>query len=507
MRELLTKTELRQLRLLEILSSDEQHFVLKKIAKDLKCSTRILLNDFDFLAKELDYINLTKRNAEYSFRFADHISPTTIYQSFIKRSLAFKFLEGLLYYENMSIQDWAQELNVSSSTLYRTLNKVSEYLQNQYRITITTNPIQLMGDERLIRKLYYTYITETYTPMEWPFSTINLDKFYNNCFQLYSLLSPDNEFSNFNFFIKLIAVNYLRIQNQHLVAPQKTNSSFNSLIKKLPDLSTLLINTFDLSKADFYYQLFYPYFDHGFIIDRQLIDESNILAKETHKQCEIITHFLNDLQTDLAFKLDDIDTLTLKLSNLIYWENNNISLNTILSQQEDALVHYFSLRFPIEYNLLKNKLTKLLSELNLDHKPNLLKRFFFTLLLNGHHFYRRLFDLSAPIKVLIFNSESTTTNEWLLNYLKYELTDQLEISLYNLPYFSYDSAKLKEFDIILSHYDIPEINHPNFRCINILPTDPDIEEILTLIYDINRSGHSQLSSRKDDINEKPTQSL
>lgn len=79
----------------------------------------------------------------------------------------------LIYDETKTVFELAEELYISSSTLFRLIKKLNLSLADYY-VQVQTNPCKLISEnEESIRYFYISYFSERYNNLEWPFKTIN----------------------------------------------------------------------------------------------------------------------------------------------------------------------------------------------------------------------------------------------------------------------------------------------------------------------------------------------
>lgn len=144
----------------------------------------------------------------------------------LRESPSLKLLELLFFRDFSSLEELAEELFVSLSTLKRLIKKTNTYLSHTFAISIVTSPVQVSGDERQIRLFYLKYFSEAYKISEWPFGDIlNL----KNCERLLSLLIKEVDvkvhFTLFQHLKILSGVNLIRYYKGYSCSYNNKNQS------------------------------------------------------------------------------------------------------------------------------------------------------------------------------------------------------------------------------------------------------------------------------------------
>lgn len=158
----------RQLHLLELLF-EEETYRFQDIEKKLSCSAKTLRNDLTDInsyAKEI-HIKMD-RDVGVTVTIAPHVTEDYIYQTILKESIEFRFLEAILLTRYRSYLELCEELFISESTLRRIVKKINQVLKT-HKLTIR-GLIKIVGKKEAITQLMACLFQEKYTCLEEVFS-------------------------------------------------------------------------------------------------------------------------------------------------------------------------------------------------------------------------------------------------------------------------------------------------------------------------------------------------
>lgn len=129
-----------------------------------------------------------------------------------------------------TMQDLSSKFNISLSTLYRTITKLNECLQDCYGFYIDTNPCRLMGPEENIRQYFYTYFFEKYHQAGWPFEQISEDEADILIKNFIKRKKLPTDLMNFSTIKTIVIVNYIRYSQQQYVEVNVDNFQIQKLM-------------------------------------------------------------------------------------------------------------------------------------------------------------------------------------------------------------------------------------------------------------------------------------
>lgn len=158
-RDILGVSNLRHLRLIELLYACRTGLSSDQLLEELECSLSVLLKDVKLINSQQDAFRVQKYKGLYQLKIKSHISINRLYADTIQQSPEFQIIEELLYEECENIIDLSKKLYLSPSKTQRNLKKIEGVL-SETGITLQYRPLRLEGNESVIRHMYYRYFIE-----------------------------------------------------------------------------------------------------------------------------------------------------------------------------------------------------------------------------------------------------------------------------------------------------------------------------------------------------------
>lgn len=163
MRLLMDSSSLRRLELIELLTASDEWWTVEEIAFCLNCSVRSVKADIYYYNTSA---HLPIKLVTSNHRGVKLIAPTTfqmesVYQEILAKNLNFQLLEYLYNETHYSIDDYAEKLFTSTSSIIRSIKQINLFL-DQYKLSVQKNPIAIVGPEKQIRYFYSIFFWEKY---------------------------------------------------------------------------------------------------------------------------------------------------------------------------------------------------------------------------------------------------------------------------------------------------------------------------------------------------------
>lgn len=358
MRELLSTQDKRHLIILETLYK-QSNISYKELAELLNVSTNTVVQDIKTINKYIMpfHISFQPQEKTLSLKKPLNISIDSIYSSILKNSLEFSILELIFFEKFTTLDDYADALFISLSTLKRVISKMNKTLQKK-EIQIATSPIQLVGNETEICMMIMMLCKEKYIDYQYPFEekeslTLNI--------LLHDIAGEKTDFWNYQDIERLklsILVSLVRIRNNHYL-----NIDYENI-----DLEKYQLEFLNHSLYQFYFksvfrieltkknliELFFPFLPTNFATS---FDDLTALCKQDSDKEAELTSLINLLE-DIASSLNM--TLPLENKQKLILDLFNIRL---LGISEDFLLHNTKLEFvtklkkdaPVVFYFLKMK--------------------------------------------------------------------------------------------------------------------------------------------------------
>ncbi|MDT2830510.1 helix-turn-helix domain-containing protein [Vagococcus carniphilus] len=164
MLSILDSTSKRLIDTLELLLKSDNWLTVRQIADLLKVSEKTIHDDLNYIQDNLDDQVGLEFLSPYGIR-ASKLSVNvflTIQSQILLKSIPIQFILVLAKNPNQTLNDYAEILHISRSTLYRYLPKISDYF-NQYNLEVKKNGSLYSiasKDEYLYRRFFSTFLFE-----------------------------------------------------------------------------------------------------------------------------------------------------------------------------------------------------------------------------------------------------------------------------------------------------------------------------------------------------------
>ncbi|SJZ64530.1 Mga helix-turn-helix domain-containing protein [Pilibacter termitis] len=224
-----------------------------------------LLTDIDEDLKQInpEHEKVLERNGKINLFHLD-VGIDEYRYFLLQRSVPFLFIQEILNGEEMTVDDFCLKHDISRSTVSRKLSAISKFLR-KYRIRFTYTPLDIVGDETLIRlTLFYLYWIGV-RDIAWPFK-ISKEEVENIMKEYPNVLRMSNNYLGKKEMFYLFAIFASRVKKGKFVKDYKEWKTFfdnnpyyeNVLLKKMDGLD----DKFRLAETHFFLFLthFIPYY-------------------------------------------------------------------------------------------------------------------------------------------------------------------------------------------------------------------------------------------------------
>lgn len=488
--EVLDASERRKLEVVEYLYFTGGWVTLKELAQKTVGSERILKQDMlqlrDYFSKEV----LQTSHLGVRLVLPSHKDCDDLYRYFLSNSLAFKFVEMLIYDETKTVFELAEELYISSSTLFRLIKKLNLSLADYY-VQVQTNPCKLISEnEESIRYFYISYFSERYNNLEWPFKTINQTIFE----QLLTFIAKKNNIPlNFADFKRLklwTAIPYLRVKQGHHVAIKSSNYS-----KMIPDFSKFQPLTGIIEKKlaitlnnEFIEQVFSIFINNNFKFSYESLIEDTKTDPDVKERVSHHAFLLHNLSNQIGIPIPNRQHLLKEMFNISHFvfksKEGQYPPPYILFNSKKDFVQSMEEMFPEFITLAFSNLKEYEKKTHENYSETAKYEIIYTLLVHWDHLIPELYNQKDKVRLLIvsdFDVEHAKMVQDLLHrYLKHEIIT----TLYTNPTFSLKQLNNYDYDILITTFTLPfddKIIEQSCICIRNVPTKRNITDIAQAI--------------------------
>lgn len=454
--KLFTSQQWRELKLISYLTENSNAIGVKdkELSKALNISMLTLqscLTNMQFM-KEVG--GITYKDGYINIWYHQCCGLQEVYQKALRESPSLKLLELLFFRNFSSLEELAEELFVSLSTLKRLIKKTNTYLSHTFAISIVTSPVQVSGDERQIRLFYLKYFSEAYKISEWPFGDIlNL----KNCERLLSLLIKEVDvkvhFTLFQHLKILSGVNLIRYYKGYSCSynNKKTSHRFSQLIQHYSEIQ-------DLSR------LFYLKF--GLHLDEYTIAEmfSNHLNDKLEIGCafEIINqdptsggrqvtnwiHLLDEMEIKLNLSITNKYEVAVTLHNASVLNEEDITANYLLFDYKKSYLNFYQKEHPRIYEAFVTSVEKLMQADNAQVSKELINQLTYCFFITWENSFLKVNQKDEKVRLLVIERSYNSVGNFLKKYIGefFSITNFDELDCLTIDLVEIE----KQYDVIVT---------------------------------------------------------
>ena len=507
MRNILEQYEQRKLKIIETLYFSEDWMNISILAEKVNCSERTIKQDI-FSLRELvseEYLQTSQKGIRLSL--PTHLSIEMVYRSILKESANFNLLENLFHDETKTLEEMADFLYTSPTTLKRTIKKINFSLKD-YSLQIQTNPCQLNGPEANIRAFYICYFMERYTHFEWPYPTIDRKTFENFLIISAKFIHTKLNFPDFERVKHWIAVSLIRTQKGHYVEIRK-----NNLTQYIPDLKKFrfilkpLENKMNISfEPQFIEQVFAVFLNNSYAFSYEKLIKETETDVEMKKSIDLLSNLLTTLSKQVEIPIPNKEHLLLdlyNLSKLVTRHNNHMRKVThILFDQKDFFVRSLEEDIPDFIRLAKKQINHYQKKMNLIFSDHSKVELLYTLIIHWDNLLIELHRQRKKAKILIISNYDLEHAKMIRNLIDIHYHDDVTSEIYLEPRLSLKQLKKMDYDVLISTTSFEPIQDKKIICIQNIPTEQNLREIKLAINRIRKIGTAGSDFKGNDIDIK-----
>lgn len=474
MRELLSVQSVRQLELLEYLL-DAEEVTLAEVSNATGYASRTLWQDIkeinEFLAPM--EIETTSKGVELIIPAA--YSVRAVYRRILLQSREYNLLEHLLFKEGQSLEDLADSLFISLSTLRRMIATMNEKLA-KFDIKIAVAPTRVIGNELSVSQFYIALFSEKYYESsdflkKGEFQTMNL--------LLKNIMQEGKMKLSFSDLQKLRIWGYvrmIRLRHGHKIdldGDLKLLHEYKFL--KEPVFLTQFMATFNMKMdEEVLLQMFQVLFGKEYFYSYEHLSEVVKEDSEKRKVFEAIHEMLLALADEFSISIDNTERLQISLYNMI-----------MLSEYRYYVIYSRSHQFnegfdkdnPGVMGIFDEKI-EILNEHGVELEDYIREDVIYTLLTEWPGFLEKIDGFVPDLKIgLLFDTDADHV-EFIHKILEKYSKQKLTLVVPDL--FSTIRGQLREKDIDLLITDIPHLAIKDIEivCVEEYPSKHDWKNIL-----------------------------
>lgn len=355
MKSLLSNAEQRRLKLIETLYFFGNYEKKEKLLDILDCKETILRSDIEYVNNLYgDYMELQQMANFVMLNFKENISIDMLYSHILANSPIFSMVECILFHDINSIDDLANYLYTSPSTVYRMVDKFNIEASDKYDIYIDTKNMSFVGKEHDIRCFYVQFLTEKYSYANWPFQ-YDRDALYQLLKNVFDILHFDVNYATFEMAVVIAAVNIQRYKMGHKVEKFELNHLCE---KDLADMERLIslhkdvagpLSKLDLDSSDeCIYNIFYPIMLSDYVYDFYYYVTKLDYNPNVSKSMRLVGSYVYKFVKENGIQNPDVYDFIVTFHNAALLSNLLVHSNHILYDRNWFYVERAKLRFSKE---------------------------------------------------------------------------------------------------------------------------------------------------------------
>ena len=481
MKNLLSKQEMRRYTLVEILTDQKDWLQLDILAKALNCSTRVLIDDIQYLNDQFEGFTLYTSKQGVKLTYHPNYGFKTFCQRKLDLSESYRIFEIVFLNHDLSVQELADKLFFSSSKVYRLITQMNKQTEEAYGFQIETNPCRITGNEYNIRYIGYLYFFEKYPHYEWVFEHEQLEEL-NQFLERFNKMSElRTDFAYFNVFKVIAGVNSIRYKQGHYVKFEGRNEEFlnfllsTGLAQKV--FETLNIAYDSESIKEITPQIFMQYIQPGFSLSVENFYERVKEEKALGFQVECLREQLKKLSTKHQLAFENIEEVVYLLFGTAHLEYMEPQSGHILYNRNKYFAEDIAHEFPNFYNDLYRIMKEFRQRIDKPITEDGIYFYMYTVFTWWKNLVPELRRKLDKINVLVISDRHKTHASMLKDFIEYEFSEQLRVNYYDGVTFNPTDLLQSEYELVVSSFPIQNLEPIRHVYISNVPKFKDYLKI------------------------------
>ena len=403
---LLSKKEQDLLFLLEELTKHHDWIELPVLAERLNFSIEELqehLFKLEQLFPNL-LIQSTKEGIQLQFEARNSLDPRI---AIFEQSETYSFLNRLFFKEGQSLNQIGQDLMIGCEQVQEIIQHLNTKLPQHYGISIQPSPLSMEGAEEDIRAFYLDYFSQSYSFLDWPFSSIS-EEALTQLIQLFlkaQQVSPN--LSGLRQIKYTLAINLERLNKRRFIEnPTPLLTSHYSSLMQIPqfeqDIKKLAKKLHFEPKKETLEQLF-----SNPVKSPQLTNNPNngVLGDIQHiqKSYRLLSQILEELAKEFHLQIENREELIWLLHYTAQSDFFHLLSDQSLDKQRFLILNNYQAEFPKLFEVSQHKFQSYLTEMGLENHPSKLQELVYTFSIQGRRILVQLLQKLPKIRVLVIS--------------------------------------------------------------------------------------------------------
>ena len=403
---LLSETEQNLLMLLEELTKHQDWIQDSSLSKNLNLSVEELqerLTSIEQLFPNL-LIRSTKEGIQLRFEDRNSLDPKI---AIFEQSATYSFLNQLFFKDNQSLDQICQALSANPEQIEEIIHRLNRLLPQHYGINIQLSPLVLEGAEEDIRAFYLDYFSQSYSFLDWPFSSIS-EEYLTDLIQLFlNAQQVSLNLSNLRQIKYTLAINLERFNMSHLIEnPTPLLTSHYSSLMQIPqfeqDIKKLAKKLHFEPTKEALEQLFATPAKLPQITNKPC-NEAIVDIHQIQKSYRLLSQILEELSKELHLQIANREELIWLLHYTAQSDFLHPLSSKSLEKQKSLILTNYQKEFPKLFEVSKSKFQTYLAEIGLESHPSKLQELVYAFSIQGQRILVQLLQKLPKIRVLVIS--------------------------------------------------------------------------------------------------------
>lgn len=456
--KLFTKQQWRELELIAHLTehSERMGYKDRELCKVLDITVSTLQACIANLQFMESLGRITYEDGYLTIDYNDYCGLQEVYQRGLRESQSLQLLSALFFKEFDSLEDLAEELFISLSTLKRLITRTNIYLRKEFDIKISTSPVMVVGNEHQIRLFYLKYFSEAYTISEWPFDGVinqhDVERFIG------LMVKQTDVIINFALFqhLKLLCgVNLIRFYKGFTLNRQRKGLE-NLFLKTLEDslemkdLSSLFALKFNRPLEEVALsEIFSNYMNEELELGASF--QLGVKGKEevlSPKNIVSWISLLDNIESTLGLSISNKYELARHLQTTVIVGEEDISANFLIYDYKKEYIRFFEKHYQLIYETFVASVRELFSLGGKKLSEIMLNHLLYCLFITWENLFLKISHSRRKLKLLVIERSYNNVGNFLKAYFVefFEIMNFAELNTTTIDL----TALEKEYDVIVT---------------------------------------------------------
>ncbi|KHD44836.1 helix-turn-helix domain-containing protein [Streptococcus hongkongensis] len=348
-KDIFTNQQVRELKLITLLQEHNSLLDYRKVCHYLNCSFLTLQTEISTLKTFPEIEDMAYQPSHLAITYKEQYGTQKLYQTFLNDSPSLKLLNLLFFAQQETLEELADKLFISLSTLKRLLKKTNSYLSTRYHFSVDVKKLIFVGDEKAIRLFFLKYFSEIDSMDDWPFDPYIPKNILEDLVSFVAdTLNWTLDFTHYRHLLIYSAVNLLRSLKGNYQSAQLSNLSqyLDEQLSETEQGKALRQRFFKTFQNPLTRQMIAELFS-TFLSEELLSSPSQVSNLENH-----FSHFktwrqtLLHLEEEVGFPITNKDEIIMHCHNALKLGNEDAYLNFLVYDYRKNFINHFNQDYP-----------------------------------------------------------------------------------------------------------------------------------------------------------------